>query len=157
MRPFRPALLLLTLCVMACQTEIYPEAPTLAARPTPNASPVVEPGGADQTAGTEGGRYLEFVAATNKSSVFYAFYPLDEAQATVPSATRMTGTVRIAEGSGAGKTLTLRTKPVPDPEPFLYAFPDPQPKVGSTYAIHVEITAGGHAYVADYTYVHRAK
>jgi hypothetical protein len=149
-------MLLLTLAVMACQTEVYPEAPTIAARPTPNASPVVEPGGADQTAGTSGGRFLEFVAAaTNQGTVFYAFYPLDEAQATVPSTTKMSGAIRITEGTQAGKPLALKVKP--DKEPFLYAFPETQPKVGATYAIHVEITAGGNAYTADYTYIHRAK
>lgn len=157
MRHFRPALPLLTLAVMACQTEIYPEAPTIAARPAPNASPVVEPGGANQTVGTEGGRFLEFVAAatTEKGTVFYAFYPLDETQATLKSTTKMSGIVRVAEGSASGKTLTLRVKP--DAEPFLYAFADPQPKVGSTYSVHAEITAGDNSYVADYTYLHRAK
>lgn len=156
MRPFRPALLLLTLAVMACQTEVYPEAPTIAARPTPSAAPVDETGGADQTVPTDGGRYLEFVAAaTTKGTVFYAFYPLDEAQATLPSTTAMTGTVRITEGTGAPRTLKLVAKA--DAEPFLYAFADPQPRVGATYAIHAEITAGGRAYSADYTYVHRTR
>lgn len=155
MRFVRPALLALTLALLACQSEIYPEAPTIAAKPTPNPSAAPVQGGPDQTVGTEGGRFLEFVAASTKAGTsFYAFYPLDEAQAALKDTVAMSGTVRIAEGSAAGKTFPLRHKP--DAEPFLYAFPDPQPKVGSTYAIHADITAGGNKYVADFTYVHRA-
>ncbi|MNX81125.1 hypothetical protein D3C86_1128030 [compost metagenome] len=157
MRHVRPALLALTLALTACQTEVYPEAPTVVSRPqvTPSAAP--EEGASNQVVATNG-RYLEFAVGANKAQrLLYAFYPLDAAKNGMGLDVPMTGTLRISEASGRSETLPLKLVRPTEGDPYVYAYPSNPPAVGQSYLLHVEITAGGNPYVGDFTYHHRAK
>ncbi|MBO9541826.1 hypothetical protein J7643_14645 [bacterium] len=158
MRHVRPALLAMTLALTACQTEIYPEAPTVVSRPQVAPSAAPEEGASNQIVATNG-RYLEFaVGANDVKRLLYAFYPLDAAQNGMGHDVPMSGTLRISDANGRAETLPLRlVRPKDKADPYLFAYPSSPPVVGQSYLLHVEITAGGNPYVGDFTYNHRAK
>lgn len=152
--PFLPILLV---AVTACQTEVFPDAPSVptknpvASTPTGNL-PFAPPHDRGQLVATHG-RYLEFVSATssNNGRVFFAFYLYDAKQVSIASASQATGTMQLNALSGSPSTKTLQFYvPSTNEDPFLWTFPDLA--AGQTYQVHADLTIDGSAYSGDFTY-----
>lgn len=148
----RSLLPLLIVAVAACQTEIYPEAPTVQTRATPGPSvtaPEPYPGG--QVIATSGG-WLEFDALSSKGNgekIFFAFFPYDAEAKPTAATVQLAGTVTITDSSGVTETKTLQLQPN-NGQPFLYCWPTLVSKRG--YTIEATLTVGSKTVEGDFTY-----
>ena len=151
-------LLLLTcaLGLAACQTETFPDAPTIvpaATTPSPSSSTTNPQAPHNGTLVATGTHYLEFVAdpsANNQGRIFFAFFAYTDSGTTpMPSTTTMSGTVTLKDNGASQAPITLQNQPSGG-EPFLYFWPNLTS--GHTYQIHADLTVDGEAYSGDFTY-----
>lgn len=159
---------LVALSLLACQTELYPEAPILPStaytRP-PSTEPgsgsattdpgwptgtltAIYDGGVVLTSGKRWVEYFSFLSAANKNAVVWGFMPRDERGEPLIAGTRLTGTLR-ATLNGTPVTKALKDNPMAE-TPYVYLIPslvglDPS----KTYQLHLEITAGSTTYSVD--------
>lgn len=155
MRP-RILLPLVLVAIAACQTELYPEAPTVPARTTTaTPGPTVtapEPGFPDgQVVATSGG-WLEFAplaSVNNGGKIFFALFPYDDQAKPVGSAVALSGTLQSTDSTGTKETKTLQALPN-DGQPFLYCWPTLVSK--RSYTLHATVAVGSKTYEADFTY-----
>lgn len=149
--------------LMACQTELYPEAPDPAlpssswqsssASPSslPSAGGVPESryGGQVVAAGTRYFEFFTFASANNAGAQVWGLLPLDATGLPLAVGTPMNGTLQVTPKSGAAVTKTLKASLTTDP-PFLYLIPTSSGlAAGQTYQVHAEFTAAGQSYSAD--------
>ncbi|HEY9855650.1 MAG TPA: hypothetical protein V6D05_07925 [Stenomitos sp.] len=151
------------IAIAACQTELYPEAPTVPARtttssPAPDQGPVApKPGYPDGQVVTSGQGWLEFApleSQNNGGRLFFAFFPYDS-QVKMPSGTaQVTGSAVITDSTGVKETKALLVY-APDPagDPLIYCWPTIVSQ--RSYTLHVSLKVDGTAYTGDFTY--RAK
>lgn len=156
----RTLLPLMVVAIAACQTEIYPEAPTVPARTTTGATP--EPGGTatKPEPGFEGGQvmasgqgWLEFApleSANNSGRVFFAFFPYDSQLRTAGPSSTVTGTAVMTDSTGAKETKALQFYADTSSTPVTYCWPTLVSK--RTYTIHATLKVDGETYEGDFTY-----
>lgn len=161
----RLVLATLALSLVACQSEVFPDAPTMvpvASTPQPTASPSPTSGvtPAPQPPHTDGqlvkanGHYLEFVpvsSSNNQGRIFFAFFAyMDESVEALPTITSMSGTMALKDNGTSMGNMTLKKSPSSG-EPFLYLFPTL--KAGHTYEIHAELTVDDQPFTGDFSYL----
>lgn len=150
---------LLLVALAACQTELYPEAPTVPARTT-TATPLPDqgrqapqPGFSDGQVVASGQGWLEFApleSANNNGRIFFAFFPYD-AQQRMPSATsQVTGSALMTDSTGLKESKTLQFYAAGSGDPLIYCWPTLV--AGRTYTIHASLRVDGTTYDGDFTY-----
>lgn len=156
----RHLLPLVMVAIAACQTELYPEAPTVPARTT-TGTPLPSqdqqaptPGYPDGQVVASGQGWLEFApleSANNGGRIFFAFFPYD-AQLRLPSGTsQVTGSALMTDSTGVKESKTLQFfAPSTGGDPLIYCWPT---LVASrSYTIHASLQVDGTTYTGDFTY-----
>lgn len=156
----RPLLPLLIVTVAACQTEVYPEAPTVPARTTTSATPAPGQSATKPEPGFEGGQvvasgqgWLEFAplkSANNADRVFFAFFPYDSELRTPTATSQVSGTAVITDSTGAKETKTLLFYADSGSTPLIYCWPTLVSK--RSYTIRTSLKVDGTTYEGDFTY-----
>lgn len=160
--PLSTVLPLLIVAVAACQTEVYPEAPTVPNRTTtatPGPGATLDPGVTAPQPGFAGGQvvatsdgWLEFAplpSQSNAGKIFFAFFPYDAEARPTAASVPLSGTVLMTDSSGVKETKTLQMLPN-DGQPFLYCWPTLVSK--RTYTIKATLTVGSKSVAGDFTY-----
>lgn len=147
---------LLMVAIAACQTELYPEAPTVPARtttgtPGPTVTAPVPGFEGGQVAATAGG-WIEFAplaSQNNAGRIFFAFFPYDSEAKPIETTAQLSGTVQVTDSTGTKETKTLQVLPN-NGQPFLYCWPTLVSK--RSYTLHATLTVGTKTYEGDFTY-----
>lgn len=146
--------------IAACQTEVYPEAPTVPPRttsstPAPSQDATApKPGFPDGQVVASGQGWLEFAplaSQNNGGRIFFAFFPYDS-KAQLPSGTaQITGSAVLTDSTGVKETKALQVyAPESNSDPVIYCWPTLVSK--RSYTLHVTMKVDGTSYEGDFTY-----